>query len=461
MKILFIYKHEFVEPLGIMYLSAYLKKHGHECDFLDVAFEDDILRSVKKISPGIIAYSIMSGKHKFFRDLNAKLKREVSFFSVFGGPHCTFFPEFIYNEGVDAICRGEGELPLLELTTGLERGEDLTTIKNIWIKKDGKVYKNDIRDYIKDLDIIPFPDRELINKYNHYRLMPRRGIMSGRGCPYKCSYCFNHSYHDLYKDKGSIIRRRSVDNVIEELKYIKKVYGPKRFHFWDDTFDLDSDWVKEFCRIYKKEVGIPFLVNVRMNLAREDVAIALKDAGCITVVTAIESGNEHIRNDILKRNISEKQMLNASSIFRRCGLNLYIGNMIGLPDETLSMAMETLSLNRKCRPSYSMVCIYMPYPGTKLCEYSKEKGYFDGNIDSMEETTYNKSVMKIDKKREFERLHHLFSIGVAFPFLIPLIKVLIKLPMDHLYQFVWHAHRAWAYFFKVKYMDISELFIRE
>lgn len=111
MKTLFIYKNEFVEPMGLMYVSSFLKKHGHDCDFIDTRFEKNLIKEVQKISPDIIAYSITTGRHKFFQKLNQELKKRFKFFSLFGGPHCTFFPEFIYEEGVDAICKGEGELP--------------------------------------------------------------------------------------------------------------------------------------------------------------------------------------------------------------------------------------------------------------------------------------------------------------------------------------------------------------
>ena len=224
MKILFIYKCEFEEPLGIMYLSSFLKKHGHECYFLDLKFEKRFIEEVQKISPDIIGYSITTGKHKFYQKLNLELKKKLHFFSLFGGPHATFFPEFIYKQGVDAVCRGEGEFPFLELADSFEKGKDITKIKNIWVKVNGKVYKNEVRDLISDLDILPFSDRELLNKYAHYKKMHRRFILTGRGCPYNCTFCFNHSYKKLYKNKGKIIRKRSIGNVIEELKLIIKTF---------------------------------------------------------------------------------------------------------------------------------------------------------------------------------------------------------------------------------------------
>jgi len=220
MKVLFIYRWEYVEPLGLMYLSSFLKKYGHKCYFIDTKFEKNIFKEVQKISPDIIAYSITTGKHKYFQKLNEKLKKRCKFFSFFGGPHATFFPELIYKKGVDCVCRGEGEYVILELVENLEKGKSIANIKNLWVKIKGKVYKNEVRKLLEDLDSLPFPDRELVNKYRHYRKLHRRFINTGRGCPYRCAYCFNHSYNKLYKNKGRIIRKRSVANVVEEMKLL-------------------------------------------------------------------------------------------------------------------------------------------------------------------------------------------------------------------------------------------------
>ena len=158
--------------------------------------------------------------------------------------------------------------------------------------------------------------------------------------------------------------------------------------------------------------------------------------------------------------MSEQQILDACSTFRKYGLKIYIGNMIGLPDETLDMSFKTMELNAKCRPSYSNVSIYMPYPGTDLCEYSRLKGYFSGDVDSLGWSTNSRSSMNIKDVKKVDRLHHLFSLGAAFPFFIPLIRVLVNIPLTGLYYLLFHCHRAWCYFFIVKYMDVKELFIK-
>lgn len=461
MRILFIHKYNFIEPLGIMTLSAFLKKNNHQCYFLDVKFEKDINSKIKKISPDIIAYSITTGEHQFYQKLNLNLKKQFKFISVFGGPHCTFFPEFIHENGVDIICRGEGEFPFLELANNLEKGKDITKIKNLYIKKSGKIYKNELRNLIENLDDMPFPDRELLNDYKHYRKTKRRYIITGRGCPYNCAYCFNHSYNKLYKNRGKIIRRRSVQNVINELRIIKRKYSPKRFHFVDDTFILNREWVIKFFREYKKEISLPFIINVRVNLVDEELVKEIKNAGCITAVYAIESGDDNLRNNILKRNVSKKEIIDTGRLFNKYKIETYVQNMIGLPDETLDMIFETVKLNIKCRPSYAWVSIFQPYPKTDLCEYSKQRGYFEENISSFNESYYYKSVMKIKNVKEIERLHHLFSLSVAFPLLIPLVKQMIKLPLDNFYRIVWEIHRTWCYLFRVKWIYPSEILITE
>jgi anaerobic magnesium-protoporphyrin IX monomethyl ester cyclase len=459
MKILFLYQYEFLEPIGIMSLSSFLKQNGHKCDFLDLSLEWDYLKAIQKISPGIIAYSITTGKHSFYQKLNLELKKKLKFFSVFGGPHTTFFPEFIKEEGVDAFCRGEGEYPLLDLVNALESGQGYTDIANLWVKKDGEIFYNEVRPLIEDLDSLPFVDRELVNKYKHYRKLHRRVILTSRGCPYRCSYCFNHSYNDLYKGKGRIVRKRSVNHVIEELKTVFKECAPKRFHFIDDTFILDENWCMDFCKRYEREIAKPFIAYTRVNLVTDEIIQNLKQAGCITVLYAIESANDYIRNRVLDRDISQEQILDAVNIYKKHKLRTYAQNMLGIPDETLDFAFQTLELNIKCKPDYAWCSIFQPYPRTKLWEYCKLKDYLSD--EDYDESYHRKSILNIPHRREIENLHHLFPPTVSLPFLLPLVKILIKLPLKNLYYLIWNLHRAWCYFFKVKWIDLSEIFTLE
>ncbi len=457
--ILFVYKYEYLEPLGIMSLSSHLKLNGHRCEFIDLAFEKDPKEQIRKIAPDIIAYSITTGRHSFYQQFNLELKNSFNFLAIFGGPHATFFPEFVQEEGVDIVCRGEGEGALLDLANALERDEDYCRIANLWVKFNGTIHKNDLRPLIADLDSLGFVDRDLVNKYDHYRKLHRRMVLTGRGCPYQCSYCFNHSYNELYKGKGRIVRKRSVDHVIRELKQVRDRHSPRRLQFVDDTFIIDAKWCNEFCERYKDEVGVPFIAYTRVNLVTDDIVRRLKSAGCITILYAVESGNDEIRNEVLKRNISRRKIFEAVKIYKKYGLKTYAQNMLGLPDEDMASAMETLEINIAAKPDYAWVSIFQPYPMTDLWRYCKEKGYLtDRPINA---TYYKESVLNIPHRKYVPRLHHLFSITVDLPFLKPFLPFLVKLPLTTLYYYLWHAHRAYAYFFKVNWIDFSEIFIRE
>lgn len=457
--ILFIYQYEYLEPLGIMALSSYLKSNGHRCEFIDLAFEKQLSPLIKEINPDIIAYSITTGRHTFYQQLNLELKKDHDFLAIFGGPHATFFPDFIQEEGVDVICRGEGEAALLDLADALDADRDYRNVANLWVKSDGAIHKNDLRPLISDLDTLSFVDRDIVNKYDHYKKLHRRMILTGRGCPYRCTYCFNHSYNNLYKGKGRIVRKRSVDHVIRELKTVKAQDNPRRFQFVDDTFIIDPDWCIEFCERYKKEIGLPFIAYTRVNLVTDDIVRRLKEAGCITILYAVESGNDYIRNEVLKRNISREQIFNAVKIYKKYGLKTYAQNILGLPDENMTSAMETLDLNIATKPDYAWNSIFQPYPMTDLYQYCKENGYLTD--EPINETFYKKSTLNIPHRKYVARLHHLFSITVDIPFLKRFLPVLVKLPLTTLYYYLWHAHRAYAYFFKVNWIDFSELFIRE
>lgn len=457
--ILFLYKYEFLEPLGIMSLAAFLQMHGHRCEFLDLAFEKDLPRKVKELHPDIIAYSITTGRHSFYQRLNLELKSQCQFISIFGGPHATFFPDFIEEEGVDILCRGEGEGAFLDLVTALDKGEAIHAIPNLWVKSQQVIYKNSLRPLISDLDTLPFVSRDLVNKYEHYRKLHRRMVLTGRGCPFKCSYCFNHAYHDLYKGMGRIVRKRSVDHVIRELKTVLETNAPRRFQFVDDTFILDHDWCMEFCDRYRSEIRLPFIVYSRVNLVTEEIVAKLKWAGCITILYAIESGNDDIRNRVLKRNISRKQIIDAAQLFRKYGLRTYAQNMVGLPDETMAAALDTIELNIACKPDYAWNSIFQPYPMTDLWRYCKENGYLTD--EPIDETFYKKSVINIPHRKYVAKLHHLFPLAVSMPLVNSLLPVLLRLPLTSLYYFLWHAHRAYSYFFKVHWIDWPELFIRE
>lgn len=433
MRILFITTDFIIDPLGIMYLSAALKQAGHKTEIVKSGIEN-IEAKIKDFSPDIIVYSITTGGHKYFCDLNLKLKNKFSFISVFGGSHPTFFNEFINEEGVDVICIGEGEGAIVNLADRLQEGKEFKDIPNLWVKDKGEIIKNPVR-VLSDVDSIAFPDRKLIyDKYPKSCNNPIKNFVGGRGCPYNCPYCFNHSLKKIYQNKGQYIRFRSVDSLLEEILEVKNNYPLKMLYFQDDTFGTKTDWLEEFAEKYPKVINLPFHCHGRANLVDERIVSLLKKAGCSGITFGIETADDYLRNEVLRRNINKEDIIRSAKLIKQAGMKLRIFNMLGLPKSSLNHDLETLKLNILCKPDLGWASIYQPYPRTELGDMCIQMGIYDGDINKISDTFFEESVLNIPDKDKINNLQKLFSLGVSFPFLLPLIKVLINLPFNNLYK---------------------------
>jgi len=442
-KVLFIQDMLF-EFIGPMQISALLKKEGHECDLLILDEEKDIIKKVKKINPDIIAFSVMTGSHRILLDFASKIKKEMNVLTVFGGPHATFYNDLIEEDGVDIICIGEGEYPILDLCNNLKK--DITKIDNLWIKKDGKIIKNKIRPLIDNLNELPFPDRNIYYKrYKYLKILPTKKFMTGRGCPYNCSFCFNHELKKIYAGNGRYVRKRKVDNVIEEILILKKQGDMKVVRFSDDTFTLYKNWLIEFLEEYKKKVFLPFTCLARANEIDELVVRKLKEAGCINVFIGLESGNDRIRNSVLRKNLSKKDIVNAARLFRHYKIKFGTYNMFGIPTESINEALETVKINSKIKTDFPFSTVLQPYPGTDISRFAIEKELLPEDFCPNDLTLMNtRSQIKLESKKEIMNLHRLFFYGVKLPFLLPLIRLLIKVPENKLYHLMFQASVAWT-----------------
>lgn len=432
MRILFITKDFLIEPLGIMYLSAVLKMAGHETDIIKVDVED-VEKKMRDFNPSIVAYSLCTGQHKYFRDINLQLKNKFNFVSVFGGPHPTFFNEFINEPGVDIICLGEGEEAIVELADRIQNNQEFYDVLNLWVKLQNKITKNPVRPLV-DMEELPFPDRALIAKYPKSYNHPVKNFFWSRGCPYNCPYCFNHSSKLLYQGKGAYVRFRSIDNLLTEIAEVKKDYPLEMVYLQDDIFGLKMDQLKEFCVKYKRSINLPFHCHLRANLVHEKLVSLIKEAGCFSASFAIEAGNDFLRNQVLGRNMTQNEIIRASQLMRMAGIKFRIFNMLGLPKGSLQADFETLKLNIDCKPDLGWACLYQPYPRTRLGDRCVEMGIYDGDIDEISETFFEESVLRIPDKNKISNLQKLFSLTVSFPILLPLVKLLINLPPNVIFE---------------------------
>jgi len=426
-----------------MTFSAILKKAGHQCDVLIDDLEKDIVERALKINPDIITFSITTGEYFWMSEIGKKIRKKFKKQIICGGVHATFYPELINEDYLDAVCIGEGEEAILDLVNALEKRKDITKIKNLWVKNKSKIYKNEVRPLISDLDLIPFPDRSIYNKYSILEkneiTSSKILIMTSRGCPFQCSFCFNKVYYNkIYKGKGKSFRRRSISNVIEEIKEIKKENPNMNFiNFLDDMFTIPHrTWLNNFLKRYKREINIPFMCQSRADLIDEDIVKKLKDANCFTIKIGIESGNENIRNNFLNKGITNQQIIKAANLIKKYGIKLETFNMLGIPRETLGVALETFELNKKIGPTYAQCSLFMPYPGTETFKYAIENDYLDENFDfkNISHSFFIRTPIKIKNKREISNLQKIFSLSVYLHLPTKLVKFLIKIPFTKLYR---------------------------
>ncbi len=407
------------EPLGIMCLSAVVKRLGCLTAAVPANWRD-LRAQVAAFQPDVLAFTATTGAHLTYEALAARVKREYPrLITIVGGPHPTYFPQMIEKEGIDVICRGEGELAFEEFVTRVEAGADFSDVQNLWVKlPDGRVRQNPLRPEIRDLDTIPFPDRELCARY--YR-RDVRWLITTRGCPFDCSYCFNHAYRKLYAGTGGkAVRYRSPANVIAELKTLLPLRPqPALFYFVDDTFDINRRWLLELLAAYKAEIGKPFFCIVRIDLMTEELARALAGAGCARVSVGIEAGNEAVRARILRRPMSDQAILDGCRYIREAGMRMRALNILGIPPGDFETDWETLELNLRCRPSHASATLLTPFPMTELGDWVREQGYwYDPDFGTFSRNqARERSVLRLRDKVAIEILHRLFPYVVRWPFL--------------------------------------------
>ena len=277
---------------SIARLSAYLKQKGHRVSLV-IGNEAQIVREVKAKSPDLVAFSVLTPYRNHMLSSVAAIRESgINIPIVAGGYDISFLPQIIECCGLDIICRGEGEQPLAELCACLDAGTDYSRIPNLWVKKDGRIYKNRMRIWAKNLDEFPYDDRDIYLDYDEYfKIVPFTQVLAGRGCPYLCSYCFNHGYAKIYAEEGSrgYCLLRSVDSVIEEIEILKNKYHARYIFFNDSTLAYNKKWLFSFLEKYKDKIKLPFSINAVASEVDDDIGSALRDSQfCILVRMAIE-----------------------------------------------------------------------------------------------------------------------------------------------------------------------------
>jgi radical SAM superfamily enzyme YgiQ (UPF0313 family) len=427
---------EWFEHLGLLYLASYARDRGHRSELRVLRRPRPLQAAVAELKPQVVAFSATTGLHRRVLDLARTLRPYYPGLVLLGGAHPTYFPEVIQDPGLDLICRGEGEKPLAELLDCLDQGRDFSGVPGLWVKRAGQVTENPPADLIEDLDSIPFPDRSLLERADpFFHRSAMRRLVTMRGCPYRCAYCYNGTLQDLLHGHGRYLRQRSVENVLAELRTLP---GPRTINLVDDTFGVKREWALEFLDRYGREFGWPLIVNARVELLDEELIRALKTANCHCVQIGLESGDAKIREQVLGRKVAEEKILAAGAALHRHGLKFLTYNMIGLPEETLDQALATLALNGRLQVDYPRVSIFQPYPRTALGDQARALGLVapDYAADQVAESYFRRSVLRRPDIHRFENLHKLFWPAIRWPRLQPLVRALTRLPHNPLFDLI-------------------------
>ncbi len=387
---------------GIAYLSAVLKKAGFETNLIQLTKEvssAEFRERIKALKPDLIGFSATSHMFPLVQKYTAAAKESAPVPIICGGVHATLCPEeALADKNIDMICRGEGELALLELCQKMEKREPIENIENIWVKKNGKICRNRIRPVITDLNFLPFPDREIFD-YPNLNL-EKRGVatfMPSRGCPFQCSFCCEHTFRKLYPNPQNYIRFRSPQLTIDEIKKTIKKYPSIKFvRFDDDLLFVNKKWIKEFVELYKKEIKLPFSADMRIDMASEELFSLLKEAGAHLFRFGVESGNDYILREVLNKGITTAQIKKAFKIAREKGIKAQAYNMVGVPYEGPKEILDTIKLNAQIEPDISVVSIFYPYRGTRLYETCLEKVFLkEQDLKKIPKNYYSYSVLSL------------------------------------------------------------------
>ncbi|MFC2061706.1 B12-binding domain-containing radical SAM protein [Elusimicrobiota bacterium] len=385
--LLALYDHN---SLSVRRLHAVLEKNGFNvCSyFLKLAFdisgvipevterESNILMSMlKEYGPDIVGVSIMSTHFQLAAEISKRVKTEINAHVVWGGIHPTLCPGECLDFA-DSVCIGEGEGAILDLSERISRQADISDIKNLWIKKGDNIIKNDVRPLILNMDEVPFTDFSDKNKYyiendKVYRHRPtpfyQYIIITMRGCPFECSYCSTSAVKQLYKNEEKYFCRRSVENVIGELKTaVNEFKNLRTIRFWDDIFTLDKNWLKEFTREYKANFKLPFFCYPHPQIIDEETIDMLKDAGLRGVKVGIQNGSDFVRKDIFNRTESAEDIIRLGTLLKKYGISVIYDVITDTPFEDEDDMRKTLELLLKLPKPFK---IYLH----KLCFYKKSE----------------------------------------------------------------------------------------
>lgn len=365
-------------PLGLLYVSAFLKQKNIDHQLFDSTFSSykEWIDNFNRTKPRIIALyaNFLTRKKvikiiKQIRETQTQAKTKI----IIGGPDVKYNTDDYLNRGVDFCVIGEGEETLHELYVAVVEKGDFNQIKGIVYKEEsGLIKQNTPRDHLSDLDDLPIPNRSAIDMNQYLKTWKDRhgyssvSVNTQRGCPYTCKWCSHAVFGDTY-------RRRSVKNVIEEIKSITKNYSPDRIWFVDDVFTHSEKWIIEFEEIVKAEnVSIEYECITRADRLNKNILQALKITGCKMLWIGAESGSQQVL-DFMDRRVKAENVREMIQLANEIGIETGTFIMLGYPGEKQKDIKESIKHLKRANPGQFTINLAYPIHGTKLFEEVKDK----------------------------------------------------------------------------------------
>lgn len=410
---------------GLASISAVLKEGGHDVSLYHMsvpAGKEKFMQVIREEAADIVAFTAWTFVYPHVRKMLPWVKEATGALTVCGGYHATLAPDEVINaEGIDAVCIGEGELPLLELCDRLARGEDTDSIESFWFRKGEKVIKNPVRPFMEDLDRLPMPDFDLFDYKNFLSSRIKTAlVMVSRGCVFNCTYCANPQLRKIYPNRSNFARFKSPAATIAYLQEILRRYPfISYFNFMDSVLPLKRDWFMEFATLYRQEINLPFACRLRSDILDEEIVARLKDANCYLAHLGIESGDEEIRRKYLRRKMSDQQIADSFGWLQKYNIPTLTYNIVGLPHETPRQALKTIKLNARVGAKRTVTSIFFPYPQTRLAEIAREAGFVGEQVDYGDLVALHQP--------QFSRYEIIFAHRY-FRFFVTLYRIAFRLP---------------------------------
>lgn len=419
-----------VPPLGLAYIAASLSRSGYEVKIIDAVAEkfwqnydwenhrlrglnfDEIIERI----PLDVRWLGISNLYTFSFLVATSLSEAIrakmpNVPIVFGGAHSTMMPEYALSKPcVDAVVLSEGEEAAVQLTKAYEGEYSLSDIDGLAYKNNGRIFINPKTKFIKDLDTIPFPRRDLLPMENYFIAREPHGnvrtrnwttMIASRGCPYGCTFCNTPM---IWQRRWRI---RSPQNVVDEIKSLVRDYDLQEVHFEDENLALRHNWMMEFCDLLVKEkLNIVWQPSngIRAESATEETVAAMKRAGCTHITIAAESGSPRILKEVIRKNLKLEAVVNAVKVINRHRFKSAVYFMLGLPGERKRDVLKSIRLaGRLARMGTTEVdwSIFSPLPGSELTNQLAERGIVDVSESFFDNVTPHGDMLNADSYSEY------------------------------------------------------------